>query len=328
MSWPGLDWVLTLQQWSPALDGVMRGLSFFGDEIFLSSVVPLLYWCVDATLGLRVTALLLSSTFANGLVKWAVHAPRPFWVDARVKALSLESAYGLPSGHAQNAVAIWPVLARAVRAPWAMPAAILLILGISISRMYLGVHFPQDVVAGWVIGAIVVAVYSRVEPGVARWLTARPLGVQILAALGVSVLMLVITFGVRAAMRGVSDPPMWADQATTARTPEEARRAYDPRSLNGAMADAGTVFGVGVGLALMRRSARFHAGGAWRMRAARLAFGLVVVAILRFGLGAVMPRGPMVIGLASIGVRYSIVAMGIVWLAPWLFIKTGLAERA
>jgi hypothetical protein len=66
----------------------------------------------------------------------------------------------------------------------------------------------------------------------------------------------------------------------------------------------------------------------WWRRAARLAVGLVIVAILRFGLGEVLPREPALVGLVSTCLRYSLVALGVVWLAPWLFIKTGLAERA
>ena len=325
MSWPGLDWVLALQRLHPALDGMMRALSFFGDETFFSAFVPFLYWCVDAALGLRVLAILVGSDFVNGIVKWAVHAPRPFWVDARVKALSLESAYGLPSGHAQNAAAIWPTLARVVRARWAVIAAVLLIFGISISRSYLGVHFPQDLLAGWVIGAVILVVYRRAEPGAVRWFEARSVGAQILAAFGLSIFMLVVTLGVRATIAGVTDPAGWVTQATTGLSPTDARRAYDPRSLDGPVANVGVVFGAGVGLALMRRSARFSPGGAWQRRAARLVVGLLVVAVLRFGLAAVFPRDPLVVGLVFRYVRYALLAVGIVWLAPWLFIKTGLA---
>jgi len=327
MSWLGSDWVLTLQRLSPALDGVMRALSFFGDEMFFSAFVPFLYWCVDAALGLRVLAILVGSDFVNGVVKWAVHAPRPFWVDERVKALSLESAYGVPSGHAQNAAAIWPTLARVVGSPWATIVAMLLILSISISRMYLGVHFPQDVVAGWVIGTAIIVAYRRVEPGAVRWFGSRPMGVQILAALGLSILMLGVTLGVRAAIAGIADPPGWSAQATTGLPRTDAKRAYDPRSLDGPVASVGVVFGAGVGLALMRRSARFSPGGAWRTRAARLVVGLLVVAVLRFGLAAVFPRDPLVVGLVFRYVRYALLAVGVVWVAPWLFIKTGLAER-
>lgn len=327
MSWPGVEWVLALQRLSPALDGVMRALSFFGDEMFFSAFVPFLYWCVDAALGLRVLAILVGSDFVNGVVKWAVHAPRPFWVDARVKVLSLEPGYGLASGHAQNAAAIWPTLARVVGAPWAMIAAVLVIVGISLSRMYLGVHFPQDVLAGWVIGTVVLVVYRRVEPGAAGWFGSRPMRVQILAALGVSILMLGVTLGVRAAIADVADPPGWAAQATAGAPPADAKRAYDPRSLDGPVGSVGVVFGAGVGLALMRRSARFSPGGAWRIRAARLVVGLLVVAVLRFGLAAVFPRDPLVVGLVFRYVRYALLAVGVVWIAPWLFIKTGLAER-
>ena len=139
--------------------------------------------------------------------------------------------------------------------------------------------------------------------------------------------MLGVTLGVRAAIADVADPPGWAAQATAGAPPADAKRAYDPRSLDGPVGSVGVVFGAGVGLALMRRSARFSPGGAWRTRAARLVVGLLVVAVLRFGLAAVFPRDPLVVGLVFRYVRYALLAVGVVWIAPWLFIKTGLAER-
>ncbi len=144
-----------------ALDGLMRFFSFLGEENFFSAFIPVVYWCVDATLGIRLLTLLVFSNFINGLGKWVFRAPRPYWVDARVKALSIEPSYGLPSGHAQNAVGIWWMVAGTAGKTWARVAAVLLILAISVSRVYLGVHFPLDVIGGWVIGIVLLAVYWR-----------------------------------------------------------------------------------------------------------------------------------------------------------------------
>jgi hypothetical protein len=84
MSWPGLDWVFALQRLSPALDGVMRALSFFGDEIFFSVFVPFLYWCVDAALGLRVLAILVAPTSSTA---WSSGPCTTSLLGTRVKIL-------------------------------------------------------------------------------------------------------------------------------------------------------------------------------------------------------------------------------------------------
>jgi hypothetical protein len=107
-----------------ALDGLMRFFSFLGEENFFSAFIPVVYWCVDATLGIRLLTLLVFSNFINGLGKWVFRAPRPYWVDARVKALSIEPSYGLPSGHAQNAVGIWWMVAGTAGKTWARVAAV------------------------------------------------------------------------------------------------------------------------------------------------------------------------------------------------------------
>lgn len=326
MWWPGVDWVVSLQRLSPALDGLTRALSFVGDEVFFSALVPFLYWCVDVSLGLRVIALLIGSTFLNGVVKLAAHAPRPFWVDARVKALSLESSYGLPSGHAQDATAIWPTIARALGGWWAMAGAAVVILAVSLSRLYLGVHFPQDVLAGWGIGAVLLVLYPFVQARAVAWFRARGLVAQIVAAFVLSMLMLAIVLGLRAALAGIADPPEWMAQATAGRTAMSARQAYDPRGLEGAVTDAGVAFGAIAGVALMVRSAAFSVRGPWARRAARLVVGLAAVAAVRFGLAVLLPREPMMTGLIFRYVRYAVTAFALTWLAPWVFIKTGLAE--
>ena len=202
----------------------------------------------------------------------------------------------------------------------------LLILGISVSRVYLGVHFPHDVMAGWAIGIVLLAAYVRIEPGAARWLSSRSPVAGVAAALVLSLAMLSVVIGVRAVIAGGADPPGW-EAAATGAAPASAKRPYDPRSLDNPVADVGLVFGAGAGLALRRRYARFDARGPWGKRIARLALGFIVLAALRFGLGALFPREPLAVGLAFRYVRYAFIALGALWLAPWLFLRLRLAEK-
>ncbi len=324
-SW-GLSLVHALQHLSPGLDGVMRFFSFLGEENFFSAFIAVVYWCVDATLGIRLLTLLVFSNFINGLGKWVFRAPRPYWIDARVKGLSIEPSYGLPSGHAQNAAGIWWMVAGTAGKAWARVAAVLLILAISVSRVYLGVHFPLDVIAGWVIGIVLLAAYIKVEPGAVRWLSSRSPATGVAAALVLSLAMLGVVIGVRTLIAGSADPPGW-EATAVAQAPAGATRPYDPRGMDGPVADVGLVFGAGAGLALRRRYAPFDAGGPWGKRIARLALGLVVLAAMRFGLGALFPREPLAVGLLFRYVRYALMALGALWLAPRLFLTLKLAEK-
>jgi len=323
-SW-GLTVVAALQQFSPGLDGVMRFLSFVGEEGFFAILVPFVYWCVDTTLGARLLAALVVSDFLNGLGKLAFHAPRPYWVSPQVKALSLEPSYGIPSGHAQTGTTFWGLVTRSLGRPWAPWAAAGLVLAISLSRVYLGVHFPHDVLAGWVIGAALLVGFIWVGPGLARWFTARAPVAQITAAFLLSMAMLAVLLIVHATVAGVVDPPAWAEQAADAAPPPPGRPAIAPRSLDGPVADLGLIFGAGAGLALGRRFAPFDTRGPWRHRGLRLLLGLLLLAVVRVGLGAVFPREPLVVGMGFRYLRYALMGLTALWVAPWVFIRMGIA---
>ena len=89
----------------------MQFFSFLGTEDFFMLALPILYWCVDSMLGLRVAVILLLSTNINAAFKLALHGPRPYWYSPKVLALATETSFGVPSGHAQTAATIWGLLA-------------------------------------------------------------------------------------------------------------------------------------------------------------------------------------------------------------------------
>ncbi|MEU9205884.1 phosphatase PAP2 family protein [Streptomyces sp. NPDC048332] len=103
---------------------------------------------------------LVSSLLQQG-IKAAVGRERPLWPDP------VDSAHyaAFPSGHAMTAVVscgllMW-LLQRSGCRPWirraALAAAGVSVLGVGLTRLYLGVHWPSDVVGGWLLGAALVA---------------------------------------------------------------------------------------------------------------------------------------------------------------------------
>ena len=315
----GTDLNFALQQLSPALATLMRLLSFFGSENFFLLLVPFIFWCVDSRFGARFLFLIAASDFCNGLLKWTFHAPRPYWADARVTPLESEISYGIPSGHTQSATVGWGYLALHVKRWWMWLLAALVIFSVALARVALGMHYLGDVIGGLIVGVIVLVAYTLIEPRVTRWIAPKPIGFQITAAFIASMLMLATMLIVRSAISGISDPIGWAQLSAQAGVPNA------PRSLDTLISDAAIVFGAGAGLALLKRSGGFNACGPWRKRLLRLALGLIVLMILRFGLGAIFPDEPEFLGAILRYVRYVIMLLWATWLAPWVFVKLRLA---
>ena len=164
-----LDWgirvVLWFQQASPALDIPFQALTLMGNERFYLLFFPLFYWCVHRRVGARLIVLFLFSSFPNAVAKQWAGQPRPFEYDPMVQRLWPTGGRGFPSGHTQSAVVIWGYLASQFRGVWLWGVAGLLIILIPLSRVYLGVHFPTDLLGGYLLGAAFLLLYLRLEPG-------------------------------------------------------------------------------------------------------------------------------------------------------------------
>jgi membrane-associated phospholipid phosphatase len=149
----GYEGILWVQSWhSPLLDWLAVAASFLGTEFFYLLFVPIFYWCLSKRDGIRLAVVLLLSSYLSSFVKELFQTVRPDPGHVRVYYASSAGGYSFPSGHAQNAVVFWGWLARIRplrKVAWAFGALVLLI---SWSRIYLGLHFPVDVVGGWVLG--------------------------------------------------------------------------------------------------------------------------------------------------------------------------------
>ena len=114
----------------------MKGISSLGQAEFFLLVIPAIYWCVDSKNGLRLGLMLMVTSSVNGLLKLVFQQPRPFWLDNSVAALTTEPSFGMPSGHSQNAMAIWGYLSRVYRQyKWLLPVVVGVIILTGVSRI-------------------------------------------------------------------------------------------------------------------------------------------------------------------------------------------------
>ncbi len=120
-------------------------------------------WRTGALVALACTGGML----ANVALKHGVARARP----DLVPHLMTETSNSFPSGHAANSAIVyltlatlaWPLLRRPAARACAMTAAVLLVVAIGVSRVYLGVHWPSDVLAGWLFGALWAIGWWRIE---------------------------------------------------------------------------------------------------------------------------------------------------------------------
>jgi membrane-associated phospholipid phosphatase len=100
-------------------------------------------------------------------LKGVIDAPRPGTVDPSVIQYAVETSSAMPSGHALASIVIlgwvWLRGSRSMRL-LAVIASFVFLIGLS--RVYLGVHYPSQVIAGWAIGTLILWVFSRLFPSV------------------------------------------------------------------------------------------------------------------------------------------------------------------
>lgn len=272
-------------------------VTFLGNEEFYLVLLPLVYWCIDRQIGIRLGFLSLFSAWVNSVFKYLFAIPRP--ADPRLDLPHPETSPSFPSGHAQGAVVNWGYLAYSFRNRILWIVAVLLIVAIGLSRMVLGVHFPQDIIGGYLIGLVLLLGYVWLEPTVSRWLGSQPRSLQSVLAVGVPLVLIFLH-------------------------PADTDGLY-PAS--GSITPLSAIAGFGLGLVMERASVRFQIEGVWWQRGLRFLLGLVIVALFYFGIRVILPD-EMAYGLEALlrFVRYGLVGWSVSFLCPWLFVRLGLAK--
>ena len=318
----GIAFVIALQGLGDWMILPMRFFSYLGTEDFFFLVLPLIYWSIDSALGLRVGFILITSNLFNYMGKLLFAGPRPYWASSHVRALWAETSFGAPSGHAQNAMSVWGIIAASRRRVWIWVAAILLIFLIGFSRIFLGAHFPHDVIIGWLFGAGILWAFVRFWDPVAAWLGNKSFRQQTIIALMISLVIIAMGLAVVSLRHDDQIPVSWMDNALLAGT--ELPAPVDP---NGIFTSAGTFFGLAFGLAWIVSMGGYQAAGSLWMRALRYVIGLIGVLILWMGLGEIFPRGDGVLIYSLRFIRYALVGWWVTGGAPWVFMRLKLIEE-
>ncbi len=127
-------------------------------------LVPLIYiWCIDYKKGLHLFYVLTFGTGISDGIKFILKVPRPYTYVPQIM-LKTESSFSTPSGHSFTGALIYPSVLLygkdiQLKTKSKVILAILFPFLIGLSRIYLGVHYPTDVLAGWLLGGIIFTVF-------------------------------------------------------------------------------------------------------------------------------------------------------------------------
>lgn len=152
----------------PVLDTFFSLVTHLGEETFFLVIALLIFWCVDKKRGYTLLLVGFIGIITNQLLKLTFRIPRPWVKDPSFtvveSAVEEATGYSFPSGHTQNTVDTFGCVARGAKRTWLRIACIAVIVLVSLSRMYLGVHAPLDVGVSLAIGALLILfVYPLLE---------------------------------------------------------------------------------------------------------------------------------------------------------------------
>jgi PAP2 superfamily len=169
-----------------SLENLMLLVTNLGSENAYIVVLALYSWLVSPKVGRQLGLWFGINVALNTGLKLLFHTQRPYEIApglASVKAMATAGSGGMPSGHAQNSAFVWGFLADKHPRTWFVVICVLISLLIGFSRVYLAVHFVQDVLIGLGLGLIISIVAARLEIPVLK-LTAKV--IALVVGLGIS----------------------------------------------------------------------------------------------------------------------------------------------
>ncbi len=168
---PQIDFLLFLQGIreisNPVITNLLSHISQFGEYFIATLICVVVYWCIDARNGIYMFTVFGINIIITHLFKLIACVYRPWIINDKIQppqnAFGYARSYSFPSGHSANSSSLYGALAFILRKHFFIAILlVLLVLLVGFSRLWLGVHTPQDVVVGLAIGFILVLVVHHI----------------------------------------------------------------------------------------------------------------------------------------------------------------------
>ena len=269
-----IEYLLFLQKLRETTAGVLDDMfvhfAVFAEPFYTLILMGILYWCVSKSMGVFVLMGWGINRLANGFLKITFCVYRPWIRDPRVMpleaAIAKATGYSFPSGHTTNATAVFGGLG--LRRELARPLRIALWLAvflIGLSRNWVGVHTPQDVLVALGVGIVLMLAALLV----CTWLEEHPdKDVVVAAAIAIASIVLI-------AYAAMKSYPVDYD--------EVGNLVVDPQKMaNDSFKNAGWALGFALGWLAERRLVRFEIDGTIQQKCCRAIWGCLAIMAVYF----------------------------------------------
>jgi undecaprenyl-diphosphatase len=173
----------------------LKKMTFFGELNTTLVIFALVYWCISKEWGTYLMMGWSGNRIINGVLKVTVCAYRPWIRDPRIvpygDSMTTATGYSFPSGHTTNAGTVFGGGAVRRDFPWAIRAVLFLIVVlVAFSRLYLGVHTPQDVLVGAAYSLLVMWLTLKLM----HWLEEHPEKELLVVCIGIGISVLLALY--------------------------------------------------------------------------------------------------------------------------------------
>jgi membrane-associated phospholipid phosphatase len=285
-------------------------ITFTGEPIFFIIIIAIFYFVYDKKFAKDLASSLLLSSYIFETAKEIVQDPRPI-TNADLTDLEnefypyVEPGYGFPSGHSQNAVAVWGYMAYEfkdkAKPSYLIPTILsVLMFLIAISRVIIGVHDLQDIIGGILIGIIFLTGFIYIQPKVSEKI--EPLGLTIKIVLTIIITVALFLIGT------IIFPKAGYGLAIGAQ----------PYQDEGAFAQVGgALLGLTLGYLLEKEYVKYNPSDLnIKQKIINLAIGIVILLAIYIGLEFIL-KGNVIMRF----VRYGILSFIVAFIVPLIFTK-------
>ena len=177
----------------PGLNEFMLLVTKLGEETAFLVAALVVFWCVDKRSGYYLMTVGFIGTMANQFMKLWFRIPRPWVLDENFTILEAAreaaSGYSFPSGHSQSSVGTFGAIANTAKNKWVKGICIAICVLVPLSRMYIGVHTPSDVLVGAGMACCMVGLLKK--PVLERTEKAMKFLIVLMMAMAVGLLLFV-----------------------------------------------------------------------------------------------------------------------------------------
>ncbi len=277
---------------NPVLDVLVQAVTLVGEETFFLALGMFLIWCYNKRDGYLMLMVSFTGIILNQFLKMCFRVPRPWVKDPNFtiveSAREGASGYSFPSGHTQNSVGMLGSLGATTKQLWVKILCIAGVILVPLSRMYLGVHTPQDVLVSMAIAFVLIVAFDLLL----RLNDKHPYVIY--------VVMGTILLGVIAFLIFLYAYPF----------PEDVFFEENVGNYESALKNAYTMLGCTIGMLLFRfaddRFIKYDTKAVWWVQLLKLGLGLAIVLAVKEGTKPILDA---VFGghLAARAVRYFLV---------------------